>query len=96
MTGAARSRWAEVGALGTAGTVAATIFCCLPFATGVIGSGAAALGARFAPFQPYLTALSLASLGYAFYQATGRAPSCVSVTAATLRPRSAIAASPSG
>jgi mercuric ion transport protein len=69
MTGAARSRWAEVGALGTAGTVAATIFCCLPFATGVIGSGVAALGARFAPFQPYLTALSLASLGYAFYQA---------------------------
>jgi mercuric ion transport protein len=64
-----QSRWAEAGALGAAGTVAATIFCCLPFATGVIGAGVAAFGARFAPFQPYLAALSLASLGYAFYQA---------------------------
>jgi hypothetical protein len=65
----ARSRWAEAGALGAAGTVAATIFCCLPFATGLIGAGVAAFGARFAPFQPYLAGLSLASLGYAFYQA---------------------------
>jgi mercuric ion transport protein len=64
-----RSRWAELGALGTAGTVAATIFCCLPFATGIIGAGVAAVGARFAPLQPYLVAASLASLGYAFYQA---------------------------
>jgi mercuric ion transport protein len=65
---AARTRWAEVGALSAAGTVAATIFCCLPFATGIIGAGVAAFGARFAPFQPYFTALSLGSLGYAFYQ----------------------------
>jgi mercuric ion transport protein len=65
----ARSRWAEAGALGAAGTVAATIFCCLPFATGVIGAGMAALGAHFAPFQPYLAGLSLALLGYALYQA---------------------------
>src|ERR1700730_1916425 len=60
---------AGIGALGAAGTVAATIFCCLPFATGILGAGVAAFGARFAPFQPYLTAASLASLGYAFYQA---------------------------
>lgn len=64
-----RTRWAGLSALGAAGTVAATIFCCLPFATGIIGPGVAAFGARFAPFQPYLTALSLGSLGYAFYQA---------------------------
>jgi mercuric ion transport protein len=64
-----RSRWAEAGALGAAGTVAAAIFCCLPFATGLIGAGVAAFGARFTPLQPYLAGLSLASLGYAFYQA---------------------------
>jgi hypothetical protein len=28
--------WSDFGALTTAGTVAATIFCCLPFATGVV------------------------------------------------------------
>jgi mercuric ion transport protein len=69
MDSTAKSRWAELSALGAAGTVAATIFCCLPFATGIIGAGVAAFGARFAPFQPYLTAASLASLGFAFYQA---------------------------
>ena len=58
-----------MGALSAAGTVAATIFCCLPFATGIIGASVAAVGARFAPLQPYLAAASLASLGYAFYQA---------------------------
>jgi hypothetical protein len=74
----ARSRWAEVGALGAAGTVAATFFCCLPFATGIIGAGVAAFGARFAPFQSYLVTLSLASLAYAFYQAyRPRAAACI-------------------
>jgi mercuric ion transport protein len=69
MDASARSRWAELGALGAAGTVAASIFCCLPFATGIIGAGVAAFGARFAPLQPYLAALSVAALGYAFYRA---------------------------
>lgn len=69
MDARARLRWAELGALSAASTVAATLFCCLPFATGIIGAGVAAFGARFAPFQPYLTGVSLASLGYAFYQA---------------------------
>jgi hypothetical protein len=69
MDSPARSRWAGLGALGAAGTVAATFFCCLPFATGIIGAGVAAFGARFVPFQSYLVALSLASLAYAFYQA---------------------------
>ncbi len=69
MTSRTRPRWAEAGALGAAGTVAASVFCCLPFATGIIGAGVAAFGARFAPLQSYLIGLSLASLGYAFYQA---------------------------
>jgi mercuric ion transport protein len=69
MTSTARSRWAELGSLGAAGTVAATVFCCLPFATGIIGAGVAAFGARFAPFQPYLAGLSVATLGYAFHAA---------------------------
>jgi hypothetical protein len=68
-TAKSRRAWAELGALSAAGTVAATIFCCLPFATGIIGAGVAAFGARFAAFQPFLAAASLASLGYAFYQA---------------------------
>jgi mercuric ion transport protein len=63
-----RAQWAGAGALGAAGTVAATILCCLPFATGILGAGVAAVGARFAPFQPYLAALSLGLLGYATYQ----------------------------
>ena len=58
-----RRRLSEAGAITSAGTVAATIFCCLPFAAGV-----AAFGAQFAPVRPYFTGLSLVSLGYAFYQ----------------------------
>ena len=69
MSGKSSAAWSQVGALTTSGTVAATIFCCLPFATGLIGAGVAAFGARFAPFRPYLVALSVAMLGYAFYQA---------------------------
>jgi hypothetical protein len=64
-----RVKLSEVGALSAAGTVAATIFCCLPFATGIVGAGIAAYGARFAPVQPYLSAVSVAFLGYSFYQA---------------------------
>ena len=48
------AQWSDVGAIASAGTVAATIFCCLPFATGLIGAGVAAFGSRIAPFQPYL------------------------------------------
>jgi len=48
-----------VWALTSAGTVAATILCCLPFATGIIGASVAAVGARFVPLQPYLIAVSL-------------------------------------
>ena len=71
-----RATWSQIGALTTAGTVAATIFCCLPFATGIIGAGVAAVGAQFAPVQPYLTTTSLAFLAFAFYRAYRRDPSC--------------------
>ena len=69
MNSRTQSRLAQFGALSTAATVTATIFCCLPFATGIIGAGVAAFGARFAPFQPYLATLSIALVGYAFYHA---------------------------
>ena len=64
-----RAKLASAGALTSAGSVAATIFCCMPFATGIIGAGVAAFGARFAPMQPYLATFSIGLLGYAFYQA---------------------------
>ena len=63
------AQWSDVGAITSAGTVAATIFCCLPFATGLIGASVAAFGSRIAPFQPYLIGLSVASLAYSFYEA---------------------------
>jgi mercuric ion transport protein len=68
MDSGTRVRWAGAGALGAAGTVAATILCCLPFATGILGAGMAAVGARVSPFHPYVAVLSLGLLGYAFYQ----------------------------
>lgn len=70
------AKWSDVGAITSAGTVAATIFCCLPFATGLIGASVAALGARVAPFQPYLIGLSVASLAYSFYEAYRPDPAC--------------------
>ena len=69
MTSHTRPLLPSAGSLRTAGTVAATIFCCLPFATGIIGASVAAFGARFAPLQPYLATLSIGLLGSAFYQA---------------------------
>jgi hypothetical protein len=68
--------WSELVALTTSGTVAATIFCCLPFATGLVGAAVAAFGARLAPLRPYLSGLSLALVGYASYQAYRRDGSC--------------------
>ena len=61
------ARWAQLGAVTSAGTVAAGILCCLPFATGVLGATVAAVGARFEPWRPYLTATSVGLLAYAFY-----------------------------
>ena len=76
MSASSRERWSELGALTSAGTVAATILCCLPFATGIIGATVAGIGARFIPFQPYLIAVSASLLGYAFYQAYRREATC--------------------
>ena len=78
MSASNRTRWSEVGALTSAGTVAATILCCLPFATGIIGATIAGFGARFVPFQPYLIAASVSLLAYSFYQAYRRDPTCAS------------------
>ena len=76
MTTSPRTRWSDVGAVTSAGTVAATILCCLPFATGIVGASVAAVGARFVPFQPYLIAVSLSLLAYSFYQAYRRDATC--------------------
>lgn len=76
MSTSTRAKWSEVGALTSAGTVAATILCCLPFATGIVGASVAAIGARFVPFQPYLIAASLGLLVYSFYQAYRRDATC--------------------
>lgn len=72
MNAGKRTALSNAGALTSAGVVAATIFCCLPFATGIVGASAAALGARFAAWQPYLATVSLGLLGFAFYQAYRR------------------------
>jgi hypothetical protein len=82
-----RIKLSEVGALSTAGTIAATIFCCLPFATGIVGAGVAAYGARFASLQPYLAAVSVGLLAHAFYQAY-RLGAVVCVGASSDVPRS--------
>jgi len=76
MSASTRPRWSELGALTSAGTVAATILCCLPFATGIIGTGVAAVGARFVPCQPYLIGVSVVLLAYSFYQAYRRDAMC--------------------
>lgn len=64
------------GALAAASAVAVTVFCCLPFAAGIVGAGVAALGARLAPARPYLAVVSVGCLGYAFYQAYRRRAHC--------------------
>ena len=60
----ARIVLSEAGALASAGTVAATMLCCLPFATGAIGASLAAAGAQFEPIRPYLTVVSLACVAF--------------------------------
>jgi len=46
MSDVSRAKWGGLGALTSAGTVAATIFCCLPFTTGIAGATVAAFGVR--------------------------------------------------
>ena len=68
MNNTKHATWGTTGALGSAAAIAAQMLCCLPFATGIVGSSVAAIAARIAPAQPYLAAASLLSLTYAFYQ----------------------------
>lgn len=78
--------WSDVGALTTAGTVAATIFCCLPFATGVVGAAFAAFGARLMPLQPLFIGLSLTALAFSFYQAYRPGATCSGDTCDRVQP----------
>jgi hypothetical protein len=71
-----RVAWSDVGALTSGSVVVATIFCCLPFAAGVIGTTIAGVGAQFEPYRPYLITISLVSLVYSFCGAYRRDPSC--------------------
>ena len=71
-----RNTWSDIAALTSAGTVAATILCCVPFATGILGASVAAVGARFVPVQPYLIAVSLGLLAYSFFLAYRRDATC--------------------
>ncbi len=64
--------------LGTGAVVAAfgaSLCCILPLAVAVLGVGPAALGAKLEPLRPYFAALTVAVLGFAFYQAY-RPPKC--------------------
>ncbi len=59
-----------MGALASGGTAALTTLCCVvPLAAGTLGAGAASLGAFLEPYRPYFMGLTLALLGFAFYQA---------------------------
>ncbi len=57
------ANYRDVGTITSAGTVAATIFCCLPFATDLFGASVAAFGTRIASLQPYLIFISTVMLG---------------------------------
>lgn len=89
MNTSTRVRLAQAGALSVAGTVATTILCCLPFATGVAGATLAAVGARFEPLRPYLSAISVGLLGYAFYATYSRNAACASGSCRAAAPRRA-------
>ncbi|MFP3941482.1 MAG: mercuric transporter MerT family protein [Thermoanaerobaculia bacterium] len=62
-------RWVPMAALASA--LGASVCCVLPLVAAFLGVGSAALAARFAPLHPYLTVLTLALLGYAFYRTYG-------------------------
>ena len=47
----------------------ASLCCTLPIAVALLGVGSAALGAKLAPFRPWLAGLTVVFLGVAFYQA---------------------------
>ena len=49
--------------------VGASLCCVLPVAVAFLGVGSAAAGAIFEPYRPYMIALTVGLLGYAFYRA---------------------------
>ncbi len=58
------------GALASGSAAALTALCCIgPIAAGILGTGAAALGARLEPLRPLLIGLTVVFLGFAFYRA---------------------------
>jgi len=62
-----QNSWLNVGAVLTA--IGASLCCIVPIAVALLGVGSAALGATLEPFRPYFIAVTLAFLGFAFYQA---------------------------
>lgn len=61
------SAWVSLTAVVAA--IGASLCCILPVAVVVLGVGSAALGAYLEPFRPYFIGLTVAFLGFAYYQA---------------------------
>lgn len=55
-----------LGALAAAAAPSLLWVCCLPLAAGLLGAGAAGLGARLAPLRPLLSVIALLCLAVAF------------------------------
>ncbi len=66
MTTSTTSGWLTAGVVVAA--LGASLCCVLPVAVALAGVGSAALGAVFEPIRPYLTAVTLLLLGFAFYR----------------------------
>lgn len=62
-----KSIWIHLGTIAAA--LGASLCCIVPVAVALLGVGSAALGAKLEPFRPYFLVLTLAILGFAFYQA---------------------------
>lgn len=70
MSNTTGASWVGVGALVAA--AGASACCVLPVVVAFAGVGSAAMGAAFEPYRPYLIALTVLLLGYAFYRAYRR------------------------
>lgn len=64
-----KSPWLSWGAVLPAVGFSLSWLCCLPIAASVLGVAAAALGAHLILLRPYLIALTVGLLGFAFYRA---------------------------
>jgi hypothetical protein len=62
------------GALAAAAAPSLLWVCCLPLAAGLLGAGAAGLGARLAPLRPVFSAIALLCLAVAFRLAYRKEP----------------------